>query len=303
MTGLLLIDKPEGLSSFDVVRRVRRALRIKRVGHGGTLDPFATGLLPVAVGDATRLLEFLLGDNKRYRALMRLGSTTDTLDATGVQTSQQTVQPSMIERLEDTMGSFVGAVRQIPPMFSALKRDGVPLYRMARKGEVVQRDAREVLIHELNLLDVSGEDVEFEVFCSKGTYVRSLADDIGQKLGCGAHLVQLRRLASGPFDLSAAVTLAEIEEWNWETPHPALLSPLEAMAGYPVGEVAECALDRLGCGVPPSLTEVHLERVPSAGDLVSLARGRRLLAVARFAPERNKERRGDFELCKVFPGS
>ncbi|PNU21187.1 tRNA pseudouridine(55) synthase TruB [Geothermobacter hydrogeniphilus] len=300
MTGLLLIDKPEGLSSFDVVRRVRRSLKIKRVGHGGTLDPFATGLLPVAVGDATRLLEYLLGDWKRYRAVMCLGIATDTLDKTGRVIAQTRPDDGIHNRLDEVFAAHTGLVMQVPPMYSALKRDGVPLYKLARRGAEVERKARQIEIRELKLLAVEGDDVSFEVYCSKGTYVRTLADDIGRELGCGAHLTALRRLASGPFSLDDALPLETIETWDWSTPHPRLLSPLQAMSGYPVGQLSCSARQRLAHGVPPAAVDVAFDRPPEAGELVCLATEGQLLAMARFAPAREREKRGDFELCKVF---
>lgn len=303
MTGLLLIDKPEGLSSFDVVRRVRRVLRIKRVGHGGTLDPFATGLLPVAIGEATRLLEYLLGGWKRYQAVMRLGGVTDTLDVTGKIVGGSVPDDEVFRRLKQVFQSYLGEISQVPPMYSAIKRDGVPLYRLARQGSEVSRDARSVEIRSLEILSVDGLDVRFEVYCSKGTYVRSLADDIGRDLGCGAHLVQLRRVASGPFTLEASVSLAELEDWDWATPHSSLLSPLQTMTGYPFGQVSEPARKKLFHGVPPVLDEVTFSSRPVVGSLVSLVDDDRLLSVARFAPDREHESRGDFELCKVFPGA
>jgi tRNA pseudouridine55 synthase len=302
MNGLLLIDKPEGLSSFDVIRRVRRALGTRKVGHGGTLDPFATGLLTVAVGDATRLLEYMLADWKRYRAVMRLGQATDSQDLTGKVISECQPSPGFAMGLDEVFRAFTGEISQLPPMFSALKKNGVPLYKLARQGAEVEREARKIFIRELICLAVEGYDVYFEVDCSKGTYVRTLAHDMGKSLGCGAHLVELRRIACGSFSVADAMSLEDLEAGDWNVEAPAgLLTPLEAMAGIAVAQAGQHARKQLQHGISPSAEDVSLPAGIEPGELVSLSAGGRLLAVARYAPQRLLEKRGDFELCKVFP--
>ncbi len=211
MNGLFNVNKPQGISSHTVVNTVRRFSGIRRVGHGGTLDPMATGVLLVCVGQAVRVTEYLIDHDKKYRARVRLGIETDTYDATGTVTSQRdlSVTPGEIER---ALVSFVGKISQHPPAYSAIKRDGVALYRLARRGVEVETEARQVEIFSLTRVDIKLPEVEFEVHCSKGTYIRSLAHDLGEKLGCGAHLAALTRLASGKFKLEDSLTLDQLRE-------------------------------------------------------------------------------------------
>lgn len=210
INGLLVIDKPSRITSHDVVQHVRRALRVKQVGHTGTLDPMATGVLVVCVGVATRVSEYLLGHDKAYRATIRLGVETDTYDATGEVVA---TQPVNIEReaLEAALTQFVGATQQTPPMHSAIKRDGQKLYELARAGIEVERESRSVIMHTIDLIDYQSPDVTIDVRSSAGTYIRSLAHDLGAALGTGAHLIALRRTIVGPFGLDQAIGLAEFE--------------------------------------------------------------------------------------------
>ena len=196
--GFFVIDKPAGITSHDVVSRVRRILGTKKVGHTGTLDPFATGVLPIAVNDGTKVIPFLDEGYKTYEALLRLGVTTDTLDMTGAVLSE--ADPSCItrEQLLSLLSEFTGSISQIPPMYSAIKQGGQPLYKLARQGLEIERKARDVEIYSLELLSFNLPFAAICVVCSRGTYVRSLADDIGRRLGCGAALQELRRIASGP---------------------------------------------------------------------------------------------------------
>lgn len=214
--GVLVIDKAAGPTSFQVVKRVRRALaelwgtpeRRLKVGHGGTLDPLASGVLPICVGEATKLASFLLGADKEYQATARLGVETDTLDAAGAVTATRPVVGLDKEAIVEALGRFRGPILQTPPMYSALKSDGRRLYDLARAGENVTRAPRPVVVHELELLGFDPPDVmRLRVRCSKGTYVRVLAADLGEALGVGAHLTALRRLSSGPFHLGQALTV------------------------------------------------------------------------------------------------
>jgi tRNA pseudouridine55 synthase len=231
LTGLLVIDKPQGLTSHDVVQRVRRALRIKQVGHTGTLDPLATGVLVVCVGVATRVSEYLLGHDKTYRATIRLGVETDTYDATGEVIATHPVDVPRAE-IAAALARFVGAIQQVPPMHSALKRDGQKLYELARAGIEVERAARSLTIYALDLIDVQTPDITIEVRCSAGTYIRSLAHDVGAALGTGAHLIALRRTAAGPFSLDHAIGLAEFEAAARDG-MPPLRSIDEALSDWP----------------------------------------------------------------------
>lgn len=212
--GLLVIDKPIGLTSHDVVNKVRWLSGMRRVGHTGTLDPLATGVLVLAVGRATRLIEYVVGRTKKYQAVIRLGQETNTYDGEGEIIAERPVTVS-VAQLESALGQFRGRIEQVPPMFSAIKQDGQPLYKLARRGHTLERPARPITVHELKLMDWRPPEVELFVHCSTGTYVRSLAHDLGQALGCGGHLIALRRLAVGGFSLSQAVPLAMLDRENW----------------------------------------------------------------------------------------
>ncbi|MBM2825000.1 MAG: tRNA pseudouridine synthase [Dehalococcoidales bacterium] len=212
MDGILNINKPWGNTSFSVVAMVKRLSGERRVGHAGTLDPAATGVLPVCLGQGTRVVEFLVDATKTYRAEIELGITTDTYDAVG-----QVVQrgdPSGVsrEQLETALASFCGLVEQTPPMYSAVKYQGQPLYKLAREGITIARKSRPAMIHHLELLDWQPPIAAIEVVCGKGTYIRSLAHDLGQLLGCGACLKNLVRRRCGPFDIKDAVSLSELED-------------------------------------------------------------------------------------------
>lgn len=210
LNGFFVIDKQAGVTSHDVVAMVRRAIGMKKVGHTGTLDPFATGVLPVAVGEGTKTIQFLDESEKEYRAVLRLGIRTDTQDLTGQVTAEREWSHLRAEDLERLLPSFLGRISQLPPMFSALKRDGVPLYKLARKGIEVERETREVEIHSLTFDWIRLPEACFTVRCSRGTYVRTLACDIGEALGCGAHLLELRRTRSGLFREAEALSIAEL---------------------------------------------------------------------------------------------
>ena len=212
MDGILNINKPRGKTSFGIVAVVRRLSGERRVGHAGTLDPEATGVLPVCLGKATRVIEFLMDTTKTYRAEFELGMDTDTYDATGTVVQWGDASGINQEQVETALGSFRGRIQQAPPMYSAVKQQGRPLYEMARAGKTVQRKKRSVEIHSLDLIAWQPPVVTLEVVCGKGTYIRSLAHDLGQTLGCGAMLRNLVRLRCGLLDLENAVSLPELEE-------------------------------------------------------------------------------------------
>lgn len=210
--GVLLIDKPSGLTSHDVVDRVRRKLKMKRIGHAGTLDPMATGLLIILVGRATKISQYLMSLDKVYEGTLRLGQATESHDADGKIVEECEVPELTDEQIEGYMVEFRGDQYQTPPMFSAKKIDGVPLYKLARKGKTVEREPRFIRVAVFDFDGRDGRDIEFTVACSKGTYVRTLAHDLGQKIGCGAHLIELRRTEIDRFDIEDAVTLEKFEE-------------------------------------------------------------------------------------------
>ena len=208
--GLLLLDKPVGLTSHDVVARIRRAFRIEKVGHGGTLDPNATGLLVILLGKGTSLSNEVMGGDKRYQGEMLLGTETDSQDIEGQVLSTLPCDLVTAARLQECMDGLVGDSYQIPPMVSAIKKDGVPLYKLARKGQTVEREPRLIHVYRFRLLDFDLPRATFDVACGKGTYVRTLCHDIGRKLGCGACLNALRRTASGMLDVADALPLDQI---------------------------------------------------------------------------------------------
>lgn len=210
MTGWICIDKPEGLTSFTAANRVRGILGLKKTGHTGTLDPMATGVLPIALSGTTRFIELLPVHEKAYTARVRLGLTTDTLDITGQVLSESAVSATPSE-IEAAAKSFLGESLQTPPMYSALRQNGVRLYELARRGESVERPQRKICISEISVTDITETEFTLTVACSAGTYIRSLADDIGKKLGCGAVLTALRRTAANGFTLENCITLEELE--------------------------------------------------------------------------------------------
>ena len=211
MNGIVIVDKPSGWTSQDVTARLRRVFNTRRIGHGGTLDPMATGVLPVFVGRATRGVEFFEHAEKTYETVLRLGITTDTEDITGtVLTEQDTFVTGAM--LEEVLPRFRGEILQIPPMYSALKVNGQKLYDLARKGKEVERKPRPVTIHELTLLGMETEGIRLRVRCSKGTYIRTLCKDIGEALGCGGCMAALRRVQAGEYTINGAVPLAQLLE-------------------------------------------------------------------------------------------
>ena len=211
MNGIVIIDKPEGWTSQDVVSKLRGVLHTKRIGHGGTLDPMATGVLPVFVGRGTRAVEFFEHAEKCYETVLRFGVTTDTEDITGTVLTQTEVNVTA-EMVEAVLPQFRGDIMQVPPMYSALKVDGQKLYDLARKGKEVERQPRPITIHELTLLGVEEDGIHLRVHCSKGTYIRTLCKDIGQALGCGGCMAALRRVQAGEYTISESVPLMELLE-------------------------------------------------------------------------------------------
>jgi tRNA pseudouridine55 synthase len=207
VNGVLVIDKPKGWTSHDVVARLRRALKVKKAGHGGTLDPLATGVLPIYLNEATKLVPFNLDGTKEYVTTIRLGQETDTLDADGKIVAEREIFDFSDKKLEETLTRFRGVIRQKPPLFSAIKKNGVPVYRKARAGETVALPEREAVIFSLEVRSISLPYVTLSVTCGKGTYIRSLVSDIGKGLGCGAHVTDLRRLRSGLFAIGQALSM------------------------------------------------------------------------------------------------
>ena len=258
MNGLVLLDKPQGLTSFTAASIMKRAYGTKRVGHTGTLDPLATGVLPVLVGRATRLCSYILESDKRYVAGIKLGITTDTLDITGkvlTETTPNVTKEQLIEALE----KFKGTISQVPPMYSAIRVDGKHLYDIAREGGEVERAAREVTIHKIELLSFSGEEFTIDVTCSKGTYIRTLADDIGRALGCGAVMTALRRIETAGFKIEDC-TDPDIVKLD---PEKYLLSPELAVPQFNDVYITEKQGARFMCGGELALNRLHLPENPT----------------------------------------
>ena len=236
MNGIVIVDKPQGWTSQDVTARLRRVFNTRRIGHGGTLDPMATGVLPVFVGRATRGVEFFEHAEKTYETVLRLGLTTDTEDISGTILSEQDAFVTKTQ-LENVLQGFRGEIMQVPPMYSALKVNGQKLYDLARKGKTVERQPRPITIHELTLLSMEADGIHLRVRCSKGTYIRTLCKDIGEALGCGGCMAALRRVTAGEYTIAESVPLERLLET--ETPE-AFLRPVDSMfRNFPGVELTE----------------------------------------------------------------
>lgn len=265
LSGILLLDKPRGLTSNAVLGRAKRILGIKKAGHTGTLDPMATGLLVLCFGEATKVSGFLLDADKAYRAEATLGVTTDSEDAEGQILAELPVPDLDKAALETVLDRFRGPIDQVPPMHSALKHQGKRLYELARQGETVERPPRRVTIHAMELLDWTTPKLSLNVRCSKGTYIRSLVRDIGEVLGCGAHLSALRRTQSAPFNLDQAITLETLESMSTDEARALLLPPDQALLHLPEIQLDSIQSNRLNQGqklagvqeITPGLVRVY----------------------------------------------
>ena len=275
--GVLNIDKPLGITSHDVVGRVRRLLGTRRVGHAGTLDPAASGVLLVCVGPATRLAEFLVSTSKTYEGCVRLGVTTDSYDADGEVVTESPTEPFEPDAIHAALGRFTGDIEQVPPVFSAIKKDGVAAHRRARRGETVEMKPRPVRIDAIECLQYEHPDLRIRVSCQAGTYIRSLAHDVGQVLGCGAHLAALARTESGRWLVQDACTLNDIAKAVDENRRDKVLHPIEAaVAHLPSTRLETPQIECLIHGQPIELAGVdpceHLCGLDSAGRLVAILR-------------------------------
>ena len=212
--GILVVDKPMDWTSYDVVNCIKRRFNVEKIGHCGTLDPIATGLLVILLGKGTKLQDQFMGQDKVYAATMRLGVETDSEDRTGQVIATADCSAVTEAQIREIATAFIGPQLQTPPMVSAIKLHGQPLYKLARKGQTVERQPREITIHSFDVTRVALPDVDFTVRCTKGTYVRTICADFGRKLGCGAHMLELRRLQSGSFNLDNAVTIDQIKAWE-----------------------------------------------------------------------------------------
>lgn len=295
INGILLIDKTSGSTSFDVVRRVKGLLKVRKVGHLGTLDPFATGLLPLCLGEATKLAPFLMAEPKTYWAKIRLGVETDTQDLTGEVISRSDKLPEP-EEVYAVAARFVGEIQQVPPMYSAVHHQGQRLYKLARKGQEVERRPRRVTIHRLEVLEVALPEVAIIVTCSSGTYIRTLAADLGATLGCGGHLTALRRLAVGLFRVENAISLEALKEMTLEERRSRLIPLWDCLPGMPAVAVGEGEARRLRQGQ----AVVGLVNGFQPGQQVRVLAGAEMVAVAQV---RQAARRMALAPLRVFQGS
>lgn len=276
ISGILVVDKPVGLTSHDVVQIIRSGTGIRRAGHTGTLDPRASGVLVVLIGPAVRLSEFVSASDKRYQAILRLGSTTDTYDAEGRFTRQSSAPVNVTEeKFEEALKQFIGEIEQTPPPFSAVKVHGRKAYEMARQGEEVELTPRKIQVYHLEVLEWAPPEVVIDVHCSSGTYVRSLANDMGNVLGCGAYLVGLRRTKNGRFSLRDAIPLRKLQEafqaGNW---YQYLIPAAEALADWPAIELNPDEVEEVTHGhrvkAAPDAKPGLVRGVSMAGELIAI---------------------------------
>ncbi|MBW1695171.1 MAG: tRNA pseudouridine(55) synthase TruB [Deltaproteobacteria bacterium] len=297
-SGVIVIDKPADMTSARVVEFIKRSLKAKKVGHAGTLDPYATGVLVCCINQATRLARFLLGGDKVYRAVCHLGVETDTQDATGTVIAVAENPRFSVEVLRSVVKQFKGVSLQQPPVFSALKHKGIPLYKLAREGKPIQKEPREIFISSIDLLKVELPSICLEVCCSAGTYVRALCADIGKALGCGGHLKELRRLESSGFRIDEAVSLKELEncvkEGRLENLIIGMADALRKMPSY----IADRGLvGKIINGKRLNSEDFHSGRMPeSKGYLKVVDEKNRLYAVLDVNPKS-----GQYRYCRVFP--
>jgi len=280
MNAIVLVDKPAGISSAEVVRRIKARVKPARVGHLGTLDPFATGILPIMIGEATKLAPFIDRGDKQYAGLIRLGVETDTLDRDGAEVRRAAVRAISAEEIAQVAARFTGAIEQVPPVYSAIKRAGVPLYRLARRGdEVAPPETRSVEIKHLDLIYEAPDAIRFVATCSPGTYARALARDIGVALGTVAHLEELRRTRNGAFSIADAMPLADVlAALDSGAPLPGQIGLREALVGMPEVVVDAAAEKRLRNGDSRALDS----QIPPYGPLFKVISGSgELIAVAR----------------------
>jgi tRNA pseudouridine55 synthase len=259
--GILLLDKRLGISSNRALQEVKRLFNANKAGHTGSLDPLATGLLPLCFGEATKVSGMMLDDNKRYQVIIQLGIKTDTGDLEGSIIETRSVPEFTIESIKAILEKFTGEIDQIPPMYSALKQNGKKLYELAREGKTVERIARHITIFELKLLDTQKDSLELEVYCSKGTYIRSLAEDIGEEMGCGATVKELRRLQAGQFHIEQAISLENLQELDEQQLLAALIAVDTPLQNLPAVHLNEQQAANTKQGQSSTLTENFLGTV------------------------------------------
>jgi tRNA pseudouridine55 synthase len=297
ISGILIVDKPAGISSAKVVARVKELLKAKRAGHTGTLDPFATGVLVCCINQATKLAGFFLRGNKKYEAVLRLGIETDTQDSTGnvtricnhVEFSEKTIR-SVFKRYE-------GTLTQVPPVYSALKYKGTPLYKLARSDKPVQKPARKITIIDLKIIDIHLPTICFEVFCSAGTYIRTLCADIGATLGCGGHLKELRRIESSGFTIKEAITLEALKDLTVTNKSASrIISMSNALKGFPEHTADKILADKIKHGQILTKNDIVFETADASDGFMKIVDAeKQLIAVLKYVANSSK-----YDYCCVF---
>ena len=294
LSGVICVDKPQDITSAKVVARVKRALKARKVGHAGTLDPFAQGVLVCCINDATRLARFLLAGDKTYEATLKLGIETDTQDSTGTVTAENRVTDYPADAISSVTKQFEGITEQQPPVFSALKYKGTPLYKLARKGSPVQKPARKVRISSIKILDINLPLVHFKVCCSAGTYIRTLCADMGKQLGCGGHLFALRRLESSGFKIQQAISLPDLEKLALAGEYPSfIVSMADALPGMPAYVAEKNLIEKIKHGKPITKKDLSFDSVfaklnTHTANIKVVDANNRLLAILNFIKNQEK---------------
>ncbi len=289
MTGVLIIDKPAGPTSHDVVTMVKKRLKARKVGHIGTLDPLATGVLPLCINEATKLARFLEKGEKEYLATIKLGEETDTYDSEGVVVAKGDITSITEEGIVSAINDFKGRIKQIPPMFSAVKMGGVPLYKLARQCMEVERKPRDVEIYSLKVTNITLPFIGINVICSGGTYIRSLAFDIGRKLGCGACLVSLRRMKSGIFSLKNSISVNDLKDLQEDILHNNIIPVERLFSNLPDIEVDAITADKIRDGVVPNAKTFGAGVIFSSSirdnEMIRFTTNGRIIALATYKDE------------------
>ncbi len=283
LNGILLLDKELGVSSNSALQRAKRLFKAAKAGHTGNLDPLATGMLPICFGEATKLSNYLLDADKVYIGLCKLGSRTTTADREGEVIDTRPVPELTEAQLQPILEQFTGEIEQIPPMYSAIKHQGTPLYKLARKGEEVERKSRTVTIHSLELLRLEGDEIELKVHCSKGTYIRTLVEDIGEVIGCGAHLGALRRTRVGPFQQQDMVTIEQIEvalEPEGGSADALLLPMDSALSGWNIVSLSDTSMFYIRQGQP-----IQVSQAPDEGLVQLMGPGDNFIGIGHILPD------------------
>jgi len=302
LTGVIAVDKPQDITSAKVVAHVKRLLNARKVGHAGTLDPFARGVLVCCINDATRLARFLLAGDKTYEATLKLGIETDTQDSTGTVIAESREVDYPTDTIRSVVKKFEGIIEQQPPVFSALKHKGTPLYKLARKGSPVQKPSRKVHISSIKILEIKLPLVHFKVRCSAGTYIRTLCADMGRQLGCGGHLFTLKRLESSGFTIQQALSLPELERLASAGEYSSfIVSMTDALPDMPTCVADQNLIEKIRHGKPLtkkdlSFDPVFAKRNTPAANIKVVDSGNRLLAVLNFIKYQDK-----FSYACVFP--